>query len=83
MTEIQQVLDGGVGAMVFYGIYKGVEVVGKIVSGKSKNGKVPFCAAHGVVCTHLEEIKSNVSETKENVVQLIKDVAKLQGQIGG
>ena len=82
MTEIQQVLDGGVGAMVFYGIYKGVELIGKLITGKSKNGKVPFCGEHGVLCAHLEEIKVNVNETKEAVVQLIKDVAKLQGQIG-
>lgn len=80
MTEFQQVLDGGVGAMFFYAIYKGVELIIKIVSGKQ--GKVPFCPEHGITCAHLEEIKANVSEIKENVVQLIKDVAKIQGQIG-
>jgi hypothetical protein len=78
MNEMQQVLEGGVGAMTFYILFQSVNIIKDMISKKPKNG---LCSEHGVMCAHLESIRETVGETKHNVDQLIRDVAEVRGRI--
>jgi hypothetical protein len=80
MSDFQQVLDGGIGAMTFYLLFTGVNIVKSLVTGKGKADKL-ICLEHGAMCVHLETIRSDVGEIKGNVNQLVRDVAELQGRI--
>jgi hypothetical protein len=80
MSEFGQILEGGVGAMVFYLIYMLVNIIRDAVAGKNKRGK-NICEEHAAMCVHLETIMGDVSEIKGNVMRLVRDISVIQGRL--
>lgn len=80
MDEFQQIMSGGAGAAGFYLLYQGVNIVKGMIDKKPKNG-AGACDQHGIVCAHLEAIKTDVNEIKGTVNQIVRDVSKLQGRL--
>jgi hypothetical protein len=80
MNEFGQILEGGVGALVFYLVYVLVNIIRDAVAGKAKMGK-NICGEHAAVCVHLETLVGDVSQIKGNVMQLVRDIAIIQGRL--
>jgi len=80
MNEFGQILEGGVGALVFYLVYILVNIIKDAVAGKDRLGK-NICVEHSAMCVHLETLVDDVAEIKGSVMQLVRDIATIQGRI--